>query len=165
MSTTMSAISADSVMYFDPLPEPWHRNRAAGWALAISLFVHALTIAFLPGLRVVQPQPKVITVSLAPQPAQQHATTPQPAEKPAAAPVKAAAAPKVVSKQPAVKQPAAKPSPPKPFQRQDLQPTPSPAQVPQPARAEPRPRLAPAPSTEPNAQAKPESARATIARA
>ena len=79
----MSSIIADGVVFFDPLPEPWHRNRAAGWALGISLFVHALAIAFLPGLRVIQPQPKVITVKLASQPAQQHATTPHPAEKPA----------------------------------------------------------------------------------
>jgi len=82
----MTSVSANGVVFFDPLPEPWHRNKAAGWALGISVFVHALAIAFLPGLRIVQPQPKVLTVALAPKPAQKHASAPAVAEKPAAAP-------------------------------------------------------------------------------
>ncbi len=167
----MISVTATGVTFFDPLPEPWHRNRAAGWALAISLFLHALAITFLPGLRIVQPQPKVLTVALAPKPAQQHAHAPAVTEKPAAAP-QATAQPKAVPQpksvpqaKPAPKQPTTKATVQKPFQRQDLEPTIAPSQAPQPVRAEPRPRLAPAPSAEPNLTPTPEAAPPTIARA
>src|SRR5690242_14499689 len=158
----MSTLSADGVVFFDPLPEPWHRNRAAGWALVCSIFLHALAIAFLPGLRTPKPQPRVLTVQLAQQPAQRSATAPQPAEKPAAAakaapaPQPAAPAPRAAPK-PEQKKQLVKPTQQKPFERQALQPAPLVAQAPPPSQVEPRPRLAPAPSAEPNIAPAPET--------
>src|SRR4051812_50131779 len=68
----MTSISANGVVFFDPLPEPWHRNRAAGWGLSILLFVPPLAVAFFPRPRIVQPPPKGLSVALAPQPPHQH---------------------------------------------------------------------------------------------
>src|SRR4051812_49618780 len=64
----MTSISANGVVFFDPLPEPWHRNRAAGWGLTIFLFVHPVAIAFFPRLPLFHPPPKVFTGAPGPKP-------------------------------------------------------------------------------------------------
>src|SRR4051812_50160878 len=61
----MTSISANGVVFFDPLPEPWHRNRAAGWGLSYFLFLPAPAVAFFPPPRPVPPHPKVFSLALA----------------------------------------------------------------------------------------------------
>ena len=54
--------------YASPFGESWYLDRPVLVALVVSLVLHAVAIALLPGMRVPKPEDKPLTVKLVPLP-------------------------------------------------------------------------------------------------
>jgi periplasmic protein TonB len=120
----MLTISTDSTLSYDALITP-RSDKALGVALVASVFLHAVAITLLPGMRALQPALKVFMVEIE--------RPPPPLAK--------------VEQKPTPKQTERNVE--KPFVRQDLQETPRPTEAPQPKSSDPRRDVAVVPRTEP----------------
>ena len=140
----MSDAVLDRGVYFASPMTDWYRERPFKVALAVSVVVHAVLIALIPGLRSVPIEmPRVLDVEIVPT------------REPAVALVQkqSVAATKLVEPKPeaAMRQP--QPELP-PLPRTEI--IPAPRAVPEPELAVPRPELRPEPKAEPRQQARPE---------
>ncbi len=120
----MLTISTDSILLYDALITP-RSDKALGVALVASVFLHAVAITLLPGMRALQPALKVFMVEIE--------RPPPPLSK--------------VEQKPTPKQTERNVE--KPFVRQDLQETSRPTEAPQAKSSDPRRDVAVAPRPEP----------------
>ena len=147
----MSDATLDRGLYFSSSMTDWYRERPFKVAFAVSVVVHAVLIAFIPGFRSIPIEtPRVLEVEIAPRetppipPVQEKPVIQRKIVEPDPEPV-------VPPPQPVVRQP--EPEPP-PVPRADF--IRAPRAEPKPEFVVPKPELRPEPKAEPKLEARPE---------
>jgi protein TonB len=166
----MSEATLDSDIRFPSYMVDWYRERSFMVAFALSVLIHAVLIAFVPGFRSVPVEaPRVLEVEIMPQQAplprvQERPVVQRKIVEPPPEPVVAQPQPVVPQPQPVLSQPQPVVQPPQPVQvKQPPPPEPPPVpradiirapQVePKPEFVVPKPELRPQPRTEPRLEA------------
>ena len=158
----MSDVTLDRGLYFSTSMTDWYRERSFRVAFAVSVVIHAVLIAFIPGFRSVSIEtPKVMEVEIT---AQEAPPIPRVQEKPVVPPK--AVEPRIEPKPESLVQ---KPQPepiPEPVVKQalpELPPVPrseiiraTPRAEPKPEFVVPKPELRPEPKAEPKLESRPE---------
>jgi len=139
----MSDAALDRGVYFSSSMTDWYRERPFKVAFAVSVVIHAVLIAFIPGFRSIPAEtPRVLEVEIAPQ----EMPPPPIQEKPVVQRKAVEPIPEPVVRQP-------QPEPP-PILRADV--IRAPRAEPKPEFVVPKPELRPEPKAEPRLEARPE---------